>query len=321
MKKHRFESALAPEFNRFVEVMAGLGDYSDHFWLMGRLDAFLCAKHPNTRTLSKEILAEWFSTFSHLNLITQRGYRSNIFLLCKFLRSRNELSAARAQFPIIRPPAFKPHVFSPVELSKLLAAARAMRKMPKDQLRPETFELVISLLYACGLRISEVIAFDVGDFDESEGILKIRKTKFGKSRLVPASTSMRNKIEAYLNHRRNLGVPTGASDALIWSPYHGRPSCDFMKIALMRLMRKAGIKAIHGRCGPRVHDLRHTFAVHRLLAWYKEGADVQLLLPRLSTYLGHVNIQSTQHYLKYMPEVLAEASHRFEEAFATEVLK
>lgn len=91
-----------------------------------------------------------------------------------------------------------------------------------------------------------------------------------------------------------------------------------MKIALMRLMRRAGIKPPRGRCGPRVHDLRHTFAVHRLLDWYKQGADVQTLLPRLSTYMGHINIQSTQVYLRYMPEVLAEANRRFEVAFSSE---
>jgi integrase/recombinase XerD len=316
MKKITFRCALAPEFDRFVDIMEGLGNYNNHFWLMRRLDSFLCSKHPKAKALTKDILAEWFSMFSHLSLATQRQYRSDIFLLCKFLRSRNGLSAVRAEFPILRPQAFKPYVFSQTDLSKLLAAARAMRKMPKDPLRPETFELVVSLLYACGLRISEVIARDVGDFDESEGVLKIRGAKFGKSRLVPVSKSMHKKIEDYLGRRRKLGIPTGPSDSLIWSPYRGRPSREFMKIALMRLMRKAGIKPAHGRCGPRVHDLRHTFAVYRLLAWYKEGADVQLLLPRLSTYLGHVNIQSTQHYLRYMPEVLAEASQRFEDAFA-----
>lgn len=318
MKKLNFRSALAPEFHRFVEVMEGLGDYNGHFWLMGRLDVFLSARHPEARVLSKEILTEWFSTFSHLSLQTQRKYRSDVFLLCRFLRSRNESSAMRSQFPILRPSAFRPYIFSQMDILKLLNTARAMRTMPKDPLRPESFGLVISLLYACGLRISEAIALDVGDFDESEGVLRIRKTKFGKSRLVPISSSMRKKVQRYLSRRRLLGITASPSDALIWSPYHGRPSCEFMKIALMRLMRKAGIKPLQGRCGPRVHDLRHTFAVHRLLAWYKEGADVQLLLPRLSTYLGHINIQSTQHYLTYMPEVLSEASHRFEKTFAME---
>jgi integrase/recombinase XerD len=298
--------------------MKGLGDYGNHFWLMRRLDRFLFERHPHTKMLTKEILAEWFATFSHLNPITQRRYRSDIFLLCSFLRSRSSRTATRAQFPIIRPPASRPHIFTKAEITQLLATAREMRTMPKDPLRPMTFELVLAVLYACGLRISEVIALDIGDYDRGEGVLKIRKTKFGKTRMVPVSGSMRGKIEMYLKRRRDLGIPSGPSDAMIWSPYYGRPSRGFMKIALMRLMRRAGVKSPNGRCGPRVHDLRHTFAVHRLLAWYKQGADVQLLLPRLSTYLGHINIQSTQHYLKYMPEVLAEASLRFEKAFSTE---
>lgn len=314
MRSPVFRGPLATEFSRFVEMMKGLGDYQNHFWLMRRLDKFLMERHPKTKVLSKDILSEWFASFSHLNLITQRKYRSDIFLLCSFLQSRNTATTSRAQFPIIRPPIFRPHVFAKAEIIQLLASARAVRPMPKNPLRPLTFEIVVSLLYSCGLRICEVIALDVGDY--AEGVLKIRKTKFGKSRLVPVSRSMREKLEGYLARRQNLGIPTEEANALIWSPYNGRPSRDFMKIALMRLMRKAGIKPPHGRCGPRVHDLRHSFAVHRLLDWYEQGADVQLLLPRLSTYLGHINIESTQHYLKYMPEVLAEANRRFETAFS-----
>lgn len=314
MKPSVFRGPLAPEFTRFVELMKGLGDYKNHFWLMQRLDKYLFERHPTAKVLTKDILLEWFTSFEHLNPVTQRKYRSDIFLLCSFLRSKSRNTTGRAQFPIIRPPVFRPHVFTKAEIIQLLSAARAIRPMPKDPLRPATFEVVVSLLYSCGLRICEVIALDVGDY--AEGVLKIRKTKFGKSRLVPVSLSMKEKLDAYLAKRRQLGIPTAETNALIWSPYNGRPSREFMKIALMRLMRKAGIKPPHGRCGPRVHDLRHSFAVHRLLDWYEQGADVQLLLPRLSTYLGHINIESTQHYLKYMPEVLAEANRRFETAFS-----
>lgn len=314
MNSNNFRGPLAREFQRFFELMKGLGDYQSHFWLMRRLDKFLLERYPKTKVLSKDILSEWFASFSHLKPVTQRKYRSDTFLLCSFLRSRNTATTSRAQFPILRPPVFRPYVFTKFELIQLLAAARAIRPMPKDPLRPVTFEVVVSLLYSCGLRICEVISLDVGDY--ADGILRIRKTKFGKSRLVPVSRSMREKLDSYLVRRIKLGIPTEGTNALIWSPYNGRPSREFMKIALMRLMRKAGIKPPHGRCGPRVHDLRHSFAVHRLLDWYEQGADVQRLLPRLSTYLGHINIESTQHYLKYMPEVLAEASRRFETAFS-----
>lgn len=314
MRPAVFQGPLAPEFKRFVELMKGLGDYQNHFWLIGRLDKFLLKRHPRTKILTKDILSEWFASFSHLNPITQRKYRSDIFLLCSFLRSRSTGTTGRTQFPIIRAPVFRPHVFSKSEITQLLSTAREIRPMPKDPLRPLTFEVVVSLLYSCGLRICEVIALNVGDY--ADGVLKIRKTKFGKSRLVPVSGSMRQKLDDYLARRRALRVPMEEANALIWSPYNGRPSREFMKIALMRLMRKAGIKPPSGRCGPRVHDLRHSFAVHRLLDWYEQGADVQILLPRLSTYLGHINIESTQHYLKYMPEVLAEANRRFETAFS-----
>lgn len=314
--KKRFHGPLAKEFDRFTKIMKGLGKYDDHFWLMGRLDKFLADRHPHTKALSKEILSEWFDSFAHLSPVTQQGYRSAIFLLCKFLRGLNTQNSGREQFAVIRRPNFRPHVFSKEEVIKLMAETRLMRPMPKDPLRPRTFELVVALLFSCGLRIGEVISLDVGDYDPREGVLKIRKTKFGKTRLVPASSSMRRMIDDYLERRNEIAVPTNSESALIWSPYNGRPSREFMKIALMRLMRKAGIKPLHGRCGPRIHDLRHSFAVHRLLEWYQEGKDVPLLMPSLSTYLGHINIQSTQHYLQYMPEVLMEANRRFERSFS-----
>ncbi len=109
--KKRFNGPLAQEFDRFTKIMSGLGKYDDHFWLMDRLDKFLIDRHPQAKALTKEILTEWFDTFAHLNPVTQRGYRSAIFLLCNFLRGQNPETSGREQFAIIRRPILGPSGF------------------------------------------------------------------------------------------------------------------------------------------------------------------------------------------------------------------
>jgi len=172
-------------------------------------------------------------------------------------------------------------------------------------------ELIVGLLYTAGPRIGEVARLQVRDYDPQKASLTIRATKFAKSRIVPLSDSARRLLEAYLRRRAEVGRAYSQEDPLLCGPCGRGPCLGSIQSALTMLMRRSGLKPKHGRAGPRVHDIRHTFAVHRILQWYRAGRDVQALLPRLVTYMGHRGIESTQLYLSVTPDVLEEASTRF----------
>jgi integrase len=159
------------------------------------------------------------------------------------------------------------------------------------------------------LRLREATNLIRTDVDLSESVLTIRKTKFGKTRLVPVGPELGRALVQYDGtrpKRQPADAPffvtrTGGPIATWWVQRSFRILCD-----------RAGIRRTETREQPRIHDLRHTFAVHRLTSWYQEGADVQRLLHHLSVYLGHVELRHTQVYLSMTPELLREASQRFD---------
>ena len=168
------------------------------------------------------------------------------------------------------------------------------------------------LLYGAGLRIGEAVRLTCGDVDLLDATLTVRCTKFYKTRLVALSSHLSRVLTDYDANRREAGHVR--HDA---APFFGYKNGDSVtrhtiEETFWRLRQHVGIGPKKGRYQPRLHDLRHTFAVHRLIAWYRSGADVQRLLPGLSTHLGHVDLASTQRYLTMTPELLVEASLRFE---------
>jgi integrase len=312
-----FVGPFADAFTEFTKLIKATGAKQlSLFATLRRFDRYLAERHPQTEVLSRPIVTEWFASFSHLRPSSQRRYRSATFQLCKYLRSREPSTAAVQDFePVHAGRSFRPYLFQPEEISTLLSAARTLAPRPTDPLRPWTIALVIVLLYTAGLRIGEVARILIRDYDPGEGTLTIRETKFAKSRLVPVSTSAKAALDSYLARRRQLGLSCAAEDSLVWPLRHQvsptRPHLGALQSALVRLLRQIGLKPRSGRIGPRIHDIRHAFAVERVLQWYRGGADVQALLPHLATYLGHRGLESTQLYLSLTPAVLHEASARF----------
>jgi len=163
-----------------------------------------------------------------------------------------------------------------------------------------------------GLRVGEALRLNLVDVDLIERVLTVHETKFYKSRLVPVGKPLAAALTAYMRQRSGLPMPLGVGSAFFAS--RSGHWMDYQRVVTLfqRVRAHAGIGCPAGTCRPpRLHDLRHTAAVHRVLAWYREGKDVQVLLPKLATYLGHASIASTQHYLQMTPELLREASLRF----------
>jgi integrase/recombinase XerD len=208
-------------------------------------------------------------------------------------------------------PAFVPYIYSHEELKGLLDAVPAACSI-RVPIEEDVLRTLLLLLYGAGLRIGEALALTLGEVDLSQACLFIRETKFFKSRLVPLGVDLTGFLSKYVHRRHKpYNAPT---DAPLFCFRDGSPlSQSAARSAFRRLRSRAGVLREGGaRRQPRLHDLRHTAAVHRLIAWYRSGADLQELLPKLSTYLGHVDLSATQRYLTLTPELLHQASFRFE---------
>ena len=202
-----------------------------------------------------------------------------------------------------------PYIYSDEEIQQILKAARNLP--PSTGLRPWTYYSFFGLMAVTGMRISEVIHLDRGDVDLDQQLLTVRLTKFSKSRLIPLHPFTVKKLMLYLNRRDQLYPrPTTARFFL---SNQGKPLTDCMvRWTFVRLSRQIGLRKVGDSFGPRIHDLRHRFAVTTLLHWYQTGVDVEQHLPVLSTYLGHAHVTDTYWYLSAIPELLALTKDRLE---------
>jgi len=213
-----------------------------------------------------------------------------------------------------RPPAFVPYIFSHDDLRRLLQAVDEDQR--QTCLEPLTLRTILLVLYGTGLRIQEAIDLDRRDVDQERALLTVRQSKFGKTRLVPIGPDVGRVLARYVER-----VPVADSVTPFFTTRtRTRVKADTLQHNYRFLCGRAGVARTDGaRYQPRIHDLRHTFAVHRLTSWYRQGADVQKMLPHLSVYLGHVHIRATQVYLMMTPELLHEAGQRFGQYAGTEV--
>lgn len=204
-----------------------------------------------------------------------------------------------------------PFIYSEAEIVALMSEAR--RAIPQP-LRAATYETLIGLLAATGLRVGEAIRLDRNDIDWSEGVLLVRRSKFGKSRQVPLQLTTVRALQEYARRRDTL-CPHPSSESFFVSLRGTRIiyACVWPTFRMLCEAAGVGAGAAHP---PRIHDLRHTFAVRTLLGWYRDGLDIQALLPLLATYLGHREPRSTYHYLSAAPELLGHAARLLEHAQA-----
>jgi site-specific recombinase XerD len=265
-----------------------------------RVKAFL----DGTRPLSRY----WHRKYSLL----QGFYR---YALARGLVASSPLPAQAPK----RPPAMIPYIYSHEELRRLLEATPGLERANR-RITPDTLRALLLLLYGAGLRLCEALALDRADYDVPGALLTIRDTKFHKTRLVPLGTDLQHVLAHYVAAHPHSVAASSARTPLFAGRNGARLTDHAIRTSFRRLRTLAGIQRADGaRYQPRLHDLRHSFAVHRVTAWYQAGADVQKLLPSLSTYLGHVNVAATQVYLTMTPELLQLASERFAQYALQEV--
>jgi len=256
--------------------------------------AFLAGKGPLTRHRENK----YYALAGFWRYAISRGHAT-----------RSPLPHNEPRSPVRTPP----YIYSRDELRRLFDPTNLeISRRGAVQLDAVTFRTLLLLLYGAGLRFSEATGLTLANVDLSEQVLTIRATKFYKSRLVLIGPRLATVLANYMPLRRRGGLAQDESSFLLANRDDTRLASSTVQAAFDALRRIVGV---HGTAGgrriPRLHDLRHSFAVHRLTAWYREGADVQRLLPVLSTYLGHSDLEGTKVYLSMTPELLQQASLRF----------
>jgi len=205
---------------------------------------------------------------------------------------------------------FVPYIYSRSDLSSLLSAVPRCQRASGCVMSAATFRTLVLFLYGTGMRLGEALRLQLVDVDLMLTLITIRDTKFYKSRLVPLGPDIEKVLQQYLRlpGRRNQHYRP------LFQTKSGNPLRSRVVQASFARLRKIACIERHDDSyfQPRLHDLRHTFAVHRLTEWYRQDADVQRLLPALCTYLGHVDLNATQRYLTMTPELLQQANRRFE---------
>lgn len=201
-----------------------------------------------------------------------------------------------------------PYLYTGKEITALMAAAQSLRY----PLRTAAYQVLIGLLASTGMRVGEAIGLDRGDADLDNGTLTIRGGKNGKSRLVPLHDTTTQALRDYLRDRDRLCPDPARSQALLISPPGARLLYYNVHATWKKLAASARLRARSGNCRPRIHDLRHTFAVRTMLDAYQAGQDGQATLAVLSAYLGHADPKATYWYLTASPELMAAAGQRLD---------
>jgi integrase/recombinase XerD len=306
-------STISAVIARYLGLKLALGRrYANERRVLETLEAFLQSTGP-AADLTPETFTAWAQTLGHLTATVRRNRLRIVRNLCLY-RRRTEPACFVPDlllFPAPHQPR-APYIFTSREIAQLLRATTTLSPTPQGPLRPHVFRLALVPLYTTGLRRGELLRLTLADYARDEHVLLIRETKFHKSRWVPLSPATAREVDRYLQARRHRHLSMAATTALL---AHGVTvlrgyTGEGLGAAFRHLLTTTGIRAPDGR-RPRVHDLRHTFAVHALARWYQTGADVQTKLPLLATYMGHVSIVSTAYYLAFVEPLRTLANLRF----------
>lgn len=313
MSRPAFKSSLAGPIAEFVAEKRALGYryVSEVDWLRV-FDRYLAAVGYTGSDLPRGVAQGWTSKRPHESGKTHGSRVSVLRQLALFLlrQGRDAYVPDIRRGPVHRT-SFRPWIFTRAQMQNLLTAVDGMGQDCRAPLRHLVMPELFRVLYGCGLRCGEAVRLTVHDVDLSNGVLTIREGKFRQDRLVPMATGLADRLRIYA---MVLG-PRSSDSAFFPAPHRGAYSVGRVYDIFRRLLRVVGISHGGRGAGPRLHDLRATFAVHRVEAWYREGADLGAKLPILSTYMGHLSLADTQKYLRLTLAIFPDLARRFEQAY------
>lgn len=289
--------------------------------VLSRLGRYLAQN--GAQDLDRSLYEGWCCSHATLHANSRRKAEQIVYRFCLYRRRSDstffvpDVDTFSRLCPYVRPV-----IVEPEQVARMLAVADQLACHSNSPLYPAVARIATILLYTAGLRSGEVRRLRVEDVEDGGSVLHIRESKFHKSRLVPLSESAQMEVQRYLLRRATFAAGSPDRGPFLCNRSR-RGICAYSTAGfeglIHRLFKLAAVVDDEGRV-PRVHDLRHSFAVQTLIRTYRDQGDPQALLPKLALYLGHVSIESTIHYLRLVPAVARLASSRFEVAFGRQVL-
>ncbi|MBT2738089.1 tyrosine-type recombinase/integrase [Bacillus sp. ISL-7] len=309
-----YTSCLSDLLNGFVKEQRAVGyKYIKGASLLKQLDNFLEQGHVTEKRLTKEMVLTWTKKRPNETESTRNGRISIARGFAKYMvRLGYEAFIYPAAAVSITRYSYIPYIFSEEEMRKIFIACDNFPVSGVSPNRNIVLQLLIRMLYGCGLRISEALRLKIDDVDLESRTLFIREAKLGKERLVPMSETLAKQCRQYQNAVHKYET---SNVHFFPSPFGGHYNESTIYKLFRELLWKAGIP--HNGKGPRLHDLRHTFSVHCLKRWVLKGEDLTNLLPYLSTYLGHTDLRGTQHYLRLTADLYPTITASIDEHFST----
>ena len=202
-----------------------------------------------------------------------------------------------------------PYIYSDAQIVKLIKAAHQLPSA--TGLRAQTYASLFGLLAVTGMRISEAIALNCDEVNLCQGLVTIRETKCSKTRWIPVHASTRNELRKYAEERDQLFLNPLTPSFFVAERGTRLTDC-MVRVTFVKLSRQIGLRGASDSHGPRLHDLRHTFAVKTLIRWYQDGLNIDANMPLLSTYLGHTHVTDTYWYISGVPELFRLATMRLD---------
>lgn len=305
---------LKKHLKEYLALRRGLGFELGR--VESRLQSFIAFMKTNqSRRITTALAIEFALGPEPRSAATQAGYLSAIRGFAQYLSGIEPKTEVPPTGLVRRGHRPQPYIYSDDEIVRILDAAREHPSTRRYALKPHTLYCLFGLLSVTGMRLSEALSLKPEDIDWTQGVLTVVRAKFQKSRLLPLHESALRQLRAYIKRRDRFFAerPWRQPVNRIFVSTHGAAlTSNEVGHDFRMLTRRIGMRVVGASRGPRIHDLRHRFAVATLLRWYRKGKKVDSLLPVLSTYLGHVFITGTYWYLTCTPELMQAAGNRLE---------
>ncbi|GGE79984.1 integrase [Streptosporangium jomthongense] len=307
-----YQGPLAEYMEGLLQHKRALGfHYDTPARTLRHFDQFCITSHWTRPSLDESLVEGWNQKRPHEAHATWKGRIQVVRQLALYMARLGLPAYVTPVGRLPKGPRYVPHIFSAAELRAFFCQVDACAYCPEVPYRHLTMPLLFRLLYGCGLRVSEILHLRIADVDPDAGVLTIRDTKFHKDRLVPVTEGLQERLLRYFQQVHRF---SGTNECVFWLADHHPLSVGNVYKNFRRFLWHAGISHGGWGKGPRVHDFRHTFAVHCLKGWVRDSKDLAAYLPLLKTYLGHYSFQDSAYYLRLTADLYPDITVRVEQS-------